>query len=122
MPDTRTDYSYLNKSDKGPLDYRDVFKEPPIESYYDCPIHEQIGELKTMMANEHDKMVIKAVQEVGIEIDQKSLVEAIHSDRKRYEEAYRKGYEDASKKYQERLKKAAFILQGIGIEMPEGDE
>lgn len=68
---------------------------------YDCPIHEQIGQLKTMMANEHDKMLIKAVQEIGIEIDQDSLVQAIQSDRKRYEDAYRKGYSDCEKHYKE---------------------
>ena len=68
---------------------------------YDCPIHETISELKTMMANEHDRMVVKAVQQIGIEIDQQSLVEAIGNDRKRYEEAYRKGYSDCDEQYKE---------------------
>lgn len=68
---------------------------------YDCPIHEQIGQLKTMMANEHDKMLFRAVQEIGIEIDQDSLVQAIQSDKKRYEDAYRKGYSDCEKHYKE---------------------
>ena len=47
-----------------------------------------------MMANEHDRMVLKAVQQVGIEIDQESLIQAIKSDRKRYEEAYKRSYAD----------------------------
>lgn len=76
---------------------------------YDCPIHEQIGQLKTMMANEHDRMVIKAIQEVGIEIDQESLIQAIHNDRQRYEEAYKKGYEDCRKEYEEKMKRIANI-------------
>lgn len=59
---------------------------------YDCPIEQQIGQLSVMMANEHDRQIIKAVQQVGIEIDQKGLVEAINNDRRRYEEAYTKGY------------------------------
>ena len=70
---------------------------------YDCPIFEQIGQLQTMMANEHDRMVLKAVQQVGIEIDQESLIQAINSDRKRYEEAYKKGYADCEERYKELL-------------------
>jgi hypothetical protein len=70
---------------------------------YNCPITEHIGQLKTMMANEHDRTVIKAVQQIGIEIDQESLVMAINSDRKRYEEAYKKGYADCEEHYKELL-------------------
>jgi hypothetical protein len=76
---------------------------------YDFPIHEQIGELKTMMANEHDKMIMRVVQEVGIEIDRESLIEAIHNDRHRYEEAYKKGYSDCQKEYEEKMKRIANI-------------
>jgi len=79
---------------------------------YDCPISEQIGQLKTMMANEHDKMIIKAVQQVGIEIDQESLVQAINSDRKRYEEAYKKGYEDCENHYKELFERIAKLIEG----------
>lgn len=70
---------------------------------YDCPISEQIGELKMMMANEHDRTVLKAVQQIGIEIDQESLIQAIGSDRKRYEEAYKKGYADCEEHYKKLL-------------------
>lgn len=79
---------------------------------YDCPISEQIGELKMMMADEHDKMVLKAVQQIGIEIDQESLIEAINSDRKRYEEAYKKGYADCEEHYRKLLSQISrFALQ-----------
>ena len=74
-------------------------------SIYDCPISEQIGEPQTMMANEHDKMVLKAVQKVGVEIDQESLIQAINCDRRRYEEAYKKGYADCEEHYKELLSK-----------------
>lgn len=76
-----------------------------VKSIYDCPINEKIGQLKTMMANEHDRFLIKAVQEVGIEIDHESLVQAIHNDRQRYEEAYKKGYSDCQKEYEEKMKR-----------------
>ena len=68
---------------------------------YECPISEQIGAMKTMMANEHDRMIVKAVQQIGIEIDQESLVQAIRGDRQRYEEAYKKGYADCEEHYKE---------------------
>ncbi len=71
-----------------------------INDYYDCPIHEQIGQLKTMMANEHDKTIFKAVQEIGIEIDKEALIQAIHNDKQRYEEAYKKGYNDCQEQYE----------------------
>lgn len=82
------------------------------EDIYDCPIHEQIGELKTMMANEHDRVLIRAIQQVGIEIDQESLVQAIHNDRQRYEEAYKRGYSDCQKEYEEKMQRAIDILNG----------
>ena len=66
---------------------------------YDFPISEQIGALQTMMAEEHDKMILRAVQQIGIQIDQDSLVQAIKNDRQRYEEAYKKGYADCERKF-----------------------
>ena len=77
---------------------------------YDCPISEQIGQLKMMMADEHDRMVVRAVQQVGIEIDQESLVQAINSDRKRYEEAYKKGYSDCEEHYKEILSQISKLV------------
>ena len=73
------------------------------DNIYDFPISEQIGTLQTMMANQHDKMILRAVQKIGIEIDQESLVQAINNDRQRYEAAYRKGYTDCEEHYKELL-------------------
>lgn len=56
-----------------------------------------------MMADEHDKTILKAVQQIGIEIDQESLVQAINNDRQRYEAAYKKGYADCEEHYKEIL-------------------
>ena len=77
---------------------------------YDCPISEQIGELKMMMADKHDKTILRAVQQVGIEIDQESLIQAINSDRKRYEEAYKKGYADCEEHYKELLSQISKLV------------
>lgn len=81
------------------------------EFIYDCPISEQIGHMKMLMADEHDDTVIRLVQEIGIEIDKESLVQAIHSDRKRYEEAYRKGYADCQEHYKEILSQIGKIIE-----------
>ena len=80
---------------------------------YECPIQEQIGQLKTMMANEHDKMLIKAVQEVGIEIDQEALVQAIHNDRQRYEEAYERGYSDCKKECEKKIESLRQTIESL---------
>ena len=82
-----------------------------IDDIYNCPITEQIGALQTMMANEHDRVLIKAVQEVGIKIDQEALVQAIHNDRQRYEEAYKKGYSDCKDKERECLESIVNALE-----------
>lgn len=84
---------------------------------YECPINEQIGELKTMMANEHDKMIVRAVQQIGIEIDQESLVQAVYNDRKRYEAAYKKGYEDCEKNYKDLLSRVSMLAEDFYKEM-----
>ena len=82
---------------------------------YDFPISEQIGTLQTMMAEEHDKMILRAVQKIGIQIDQDSLVQAIKNDRQRYEEAYKKGYADCERKFNG-------LLAKIRILASEGEE
>lgn len=68
------------------------------QNIWEAPIHTQVGEMKCMMANKFEQQVVKVVQEVGIEIDPKSLVEAINNDRRRYEEAYKRGFEDGRAK------------------------
>ena len=79
---------------------------------YDSPITEQISQLKMMMANEHDKTILKAVQQIGIEIDQESLVQAINNDRQRYEAAYKKGYADCEEHYKELFEKIMMLIEG----------
>ena len=77
---------------------------------YNCPIQETIGTIQSMMATEHEQQILRIVQQVGITIDKNSLVEALQNDRHRYEEAYKKGYADCQKKYEDKLKRIADIL------------
>lgn len=83
-----------------------------MDSYYDCPISETVDQLHLMMVEEHDKQIIKAVQQIGIQIDRDGLIAALRNDRDRYEAAYKKGYEDASQKYEARLKALRTMLGG----------
>ena len=76
---------------------------------YDFPIHMQLGPLMTSVENEQGRIIMKAVHDVGIEIDRESLIKAIRNDRQRYEEAYRKGYSDCQKEYEEKMKRIANI-------------
>ena len=71
---------------------------------YDCPISEQVGAIELMVREEHDRNIVRAVQKIGIDIDKEGLVEALNHDRKRYEEAYQKGWDDCKKHYEEKLK------------------
>lgn len=70
---------------------------------YNSPINVQLGAVETMMRQEYDNQVMRAVAKIGIDIDKEGLVEAINNDRKRYNEAYRQGWADCKKYYQERL-------------------
>ena len=70
---------------------------------YNCPIKTQIGAVELMMREEYDRKIVRAVQQIGIDIDKEGLVEALNHDRKRYEEAYQKGWDDCKKHYEEKL-------------------
>ena len=83
-----------------------------MDSYYDCPISETVDQLHLMMVEEHDKQIVKAVQKIGIEIDRDGLIAALRNDRDRYEAAYKKGYEDATRKYEEKISTIRGLLGG----------
>ena len=86
------------------------FKKPLEQiDMYDCPIHLQLGEMKMLIQEEQNRQIFKAVREMGIEIDQEGLIEAINADRKRYNAAYTQGWEDCKKYYQERLNDIAAL-------------
>lgn len=55
------------------------------------PISEQVGAIKLMTREEHEE----------------GFLEALNRDRKRYEEAYKKGWDDCKKHYKEKLARIA---------------
>lgn len=89
---------------------------PDIKSIYDCPIETTVGQIHTMISRDYTDSVLRAVGQIGIEINEKGLVEAINQDKKRYEEAYQRGWDDCQKHYshlaecEEKLIKIAEII------------
>lgn len=86
-----------------------------IKTLYDCPISTSISQLQTMMVEEYNHQVLKAVGQIGIKIDEDGLVKALNQDRQRYEEAYRAGYSACKKEYEDRMLKIA-KLTGVYLE------
>lgn len=48
---------------------------------------------------------------------QESLVQAVYNDRKRYEAAYKKGYEDCEKNYKDLLSRVSMLAEDFYKEM-----
>lgn len=78
-------------------------KQPSFDPY-DCPIDAQLGAINTMIYEEYDRKILRAVAQMGISIDKEGLVEAINADHKRYDAAYHQGWNDCKKYYEERLR------------------
>ena len=95
------------------MEYKDL---PDIKSIYDCPISTTISQIHSMINQSYTDQVLKAIKQIGIEINEQGLVEAINNDRRRYEAAYQKGWDDCQEHYkhladcEEKLNKIAEII------------
>lgn len=83
-----------------------------MESYYESPISETVNQIQTAIMEEHERQIVKAVQSVRINIDRDGLIAALRNDRIRYEQAYQKGYADATRKYEEKISAIRELLGG----------
>ena len=79
---------------------------------YVSPIEIVYKQMQDQMNLELENGVIKAVNSVGINIDKQELMEALRQDRRRYEAAYQKGYNDCMSIYEERIQRAREALRG----------
>lgn len=61
---------------------------------YVSPIEKIYGELQTQMAQEDENMVMKAIREVGINVDKEELIKTLQYDRKQYTKGYSDGQSD----------------------------
>ena len=70
----------------------------PICADYDSPIrlfYQTVNNIQEQVKGSCDQAVYQAVCKLGIDIEKDKLEQAIHQDRERYEEAYRRGYAKA---------------------------
>ena len=67
---------------------------------YNSPIEKIYGELQTQMVQEDEKMVMKAIRKVGVNVDKGELVKALQYDRNQYE----KGYEDGKNEVVDKIR------------------
>ena len=62
---------------------------------YKSPIEKIYGELQTQMVQEDEKMVMKAIRKVGVNVDKEELIKALQYDRNQYTRGYEDGKNDA---------------------------
>ena len=67
---------------------------------YESPIEKIYGELQTQMVQEDEKMVIKAIRNVGVNVDKGELIKALQYDRNQYT----KGYEDGKNEVLDKIR------------------
>lgn len=60
---------------------------------YKSPIEIIYGEMETRMVQETEEMIVKAVRNVGVNVDKSELIKALSYDRERYKQ----GFEDGRK-------------------------
>ena len=90
-----------------------LIKESYIDNIYDCPISTQLGGVELMMREEYDRHILRVIQQIGIDIDKEGLLNALNNDRKRYEEAYQKGWNECKKHYDDKLSKIAEVVKDL---------
>lgn len=67
---------------------------------YKSPIEKIYGELETQMVQEDEKMVLKAIRKVGVNVDKGELISALRYDRNQYT----KGYEDGKNEVLDKIR------------------
>lgn len=72
---------------------------------YKSPIELLCDEIQTQFEQEEEKMVTKAVRNVGVNVDKEELIKALQYDR----EQYAKGYEDGKNDVLEKIKAEIFV-------------
>ena len=66
---------------------------------YDSPIKVMFGQMESQI----DNRIMKAIQQINIEIDKEELVRALQYDRNQYDRGFADGYMAARSEFEERL-------------------
>ena len=73
---------------------------------YKSPIEMIYGELQTQMAQEEENMVMKAVRQIGVNVDKGELIKTLQYDRNQYA----KGYEDGKNEVLDKIRTEIYQL------------
>ena len=88
---------------------------------YNSPI-QIIQTMRDALNLELENEVVKAVHKVGIYIDKEELTKALQADRRRYEEAYKAGWNDCERQYEGRLQRIREAMNPLEEETEEEEE
>lgn len=66
---------------------------------YDSPIKVMFGQMESQI----DNRIMKAIQQINIEIDKEELVRALQYDRNQYDRGFADGYMAARSEFEKRL-------------------
>lgn len=76
--------------------------EIPTPSGYEPPIWGAINQMVNNIAEQRDNAImVKIREQIGVNVDKDELIRALNYDRNQFNEGYRKGYRDATEKYEE---------------------
>ena len=75
---------------------------------YKSPIEMIYGELQTQIVQEDEKMVMKAIRKVGVNVDKDALIKALQYDRNQYTKGYEDGKNEVLDKIRAEIEQAAF--------------
>ena len=67
---------------------------------YKSPIEKIYGDIQTQMVQEDENMVMKAIRNVGVNVDKEALIKALQYDRNQYT----KGYEDGKNEVLDKIR------------------
>lgn len=84
---------------------------------YKSPIETIYGEFETQMVQEEEKMVIKAVRKVGVNVDKDELISALRYDRNQYTKGYEDGKNEVLDKIRAEIKEEVISHSGTGEEV-----
>ena len=84
---------------------------------YKSPIEKIYGEFETQMVRDEEKMVIKAVRNVGINVDKAELISALRYDRNQYTKGYEDGKNEVIDKTRTEMFEEMLSHSGTGDEV-----
>lgn len=71
---------------------------------YNSPIEMTYGELQTQMMQEEEELIMKAVRNVGVNVDKGELIKALQYDRDQYTKGYKDGKNEVLDKIRAKIK------------------